>query len=94
MKKIFLFTMLIIIMTSRVSAQEKHGGEIEIYSFSWGATHAAGIQTAPVPGGKGALCFNKQGERFTNVVFTDALWQNASYDSFTARDKWYPKTFL
>ncbi len=71
MKKIlFVFTVAIIALTTRVTAQPKD--KIEIYSFSWGATNSAGVQTVPVPGGRGTLSFTKQGDRFTNVVFTDA----------------------
>ena len=75
MKKIFLATMaLAVALCGRVNAQTKndiHKETIEIVSWSLGAT-ANGPQTIAVPGNKGTLKFNKQGEKFTNVVLIDA----------------------
>jgi hypothetical protein len=73
MKKIILITVVAAIACcSRVQAQDNtHKETIEIASWSLGAT-PNGPQTVPVPGNKGTLKFNKQGEKFSNVVFVDA----------------------
>jgi hypothetical protein len=71
MKKMFLVGMLFTFaMAASVNAQRNK--EIEILSFQWGVTNSTGTQTVPVPGGKGTVKFDKTGDRFTNVVYTDA----------------------
>lgn len=57
-------------MAAKVNAQ--FNKEIAVESFQWGATSASGAQTITVPGGKGTMKFDKTGDRFTNVVYTDA----------------------
>jgi hypothetical protein len=50
-----------------------HKETIEIYSWSWGASNpATGAIIVQVPNGKGILKFTKTGDRFSNVIFTDA----------------------
>ncbi len=71
-KILFVFTISIIALTTRVTAQEKNKDQLEIQSFYWGTSNSSGSQTVAVPGGKGTISFTKQGDRFTNVVFTDA----------------------
>jgi hypothetical protein len=71
MKKMFLAGLLFTFaMAAKVNAQSNK--EIGIESFQWGATSASGAQTITVPGGKGTIKFDKTGDRFTNVVYTDA----------------------
>jgi hypothetical protein len=71
MKKMFLAGLLFTFaMATQVNAQANK--EIGIESFQWGATNASGAQTITVPGGKGIIKFDKTGDRFTNVVYTDA----------------------
>jgi hypothetical protein len=71
MKKMFLAGLLFTFaMATQVNAQSNK--EIGIESFQWGATSASGAQTITVPGGKGTVKFDKTGDRFTNVVYTDA----------------------
>ena len=84
MKKIMLgFAVILFATTTRLAAQntvgttpetgkDKNNKEIQIESFSWGATSATGAQTVVVPGGKGTLKFEKNGDRFTNVMYFDA----------------------
>lgn len=71
MKRMFLAGLLFTFaMAARVNAQSNK--EIGIESFQWGATNASGAQAITVPGGKGTIKFDKTGDRFTNVVYTDA----------------------
>ncbi len=86
MKKIFLVcTVCMFVLAGNVFAQptiseivitknsgKKPKGEMQIESFSWGATNASGAQTVQVPNGKGMLKFEKSGNKFTNVIFIDA----------------------
>ena len=85
MKKIFFTcTVCMFVLAANVSAQNvseitvtkisdnKSKGEIQTESFSWGAGNAAGAQTVPVPNGKGTLKFEKNGNKFTDVIFIDA----------------------
>ncbi|MBC7874746.1 MAG: hypothetical protein H7Y01_12155 [Ferruginibacter sp.] len=73
MKKILLVcAMFIFVISMQSNAQPGNKGQIEIESFSWGLSNASGAQTVQVTGGKGTLTFNKTGDRFTNVIFTDA----------------------
>ncbi|MEO6541994.1 MAG: hypothetical protein ABIN74_13410 [Ferruginibacter sp.] len=87
MKKILLASALFMFaIVGNVSAQneqltlngtgsvKKEGSknEIQIESFSWGATSATGAQTVVVPNRKGTLKFVKNGNKFTDVVFIDA----------------------
>jgi hypothetical protein len=75
MKKISLAIMVLAVaLCGRINAQAKdnsHKETIEIVSWSLGAT-ANGPQTVAAPGNKGTLKFNKQGDKFSNVVFVDA----------------------
>jgi hypothetical protein len=69
MKKILLVCGLFVFA---IAAQaQRHQETIEIPSFSFG-TSATGAHTVQVPGGKGAISFNKRGDKFVNVVYTDA----------------------
>jgi len=45
---------------------------MELNSHSWGVSMVQGTQTIQVPDGKGTLRFDKRGDKFLNVVFTDA----------------------
>jgi len=73
MKKIILASVVLMLtFATTVNAQRSTKGQMEIESWSWGATNASGAQSVQVPGGKGTLKFTKQGEKFTNVVFVDA----------------------
>jgi hypothetical protein len=75
MKKISLTTLILVVaFCGRINAQSRddaHKETIEIVSWSLGAT-SNGQQTVAAPGNKGTLKFNKQGDKFSNVVFVDA----------------------
>jgi hypothetical protein len=70
MKKILLVcTVFMFALAGNVSAQQ--GKELTIESFSWGATNATGPQTVVIPNGRGTLKFDKNGDKFTNMVFIE-----------------------
>ena len=73
MKKIILASVVFVFaFATNLHAQRGEKGQIEIVSWSLGATRADGAQSVPVPGGKGTVKFDKRGDKFTNVVFIDA----------------------
>jgi hypothetical protein len=69
MKKILLVSSLFLMaVTTQVMAQSANNSDY----VSWRANFPSGIQTIPVPGNKGTVEFTREGDKFTNVVFTDA----------------------
>ncbi len=76
MKKIlFICSLFIMTMTTKLIAQPNSDGVVDGADYqiwSWGTAAATGTQTVQVPGGKGSIKFVKQGEKFSNVIFTDA----------------------
>src|SRR5688500_13256568 len=71
MKKMYLTGLLFTFeMATQVNALSNN--EFGIESFQWGPTSASDAQTITVPGGKGTMTIDKPGDRFTNVVYTDA----------------------
>jgi len=71
MKKILVACGIAFCLSSTYSYAQP-SRDIEIHSFSWGASTTSGSQSVPIPGGKGTVKFDKQGDKFTNVVFVDA----------------------
>jgi len=80
-----------VVVTKSRPTEDKKDKWIEIESFSWGATNAAGAQTVVVPKGKGILKFEKNGNRFTNVVFIDASGRSHQLQPAAAGTNGAPK---
>ncbi len=74
MKKIlFISAMFLMAMTTKLMAQRDSDGMVDAADYViWRKTFAIGTQTEPIPGGKGSVKFTRQGDKFNNVIFTDA----------------------
>lgn len=75
MKKILIAGVLFMLAAvGKISAHAvKHQiGNITIEDFNRSPTNATGPQTIVVPNGRGELKFDKNGDKFTNIVFIEA----------------------
>jgi hypothetical protein len=73
MKKMLIVCSLAFVVDSTYSnAQSNLPGPDQVHSWAWNAMTPGGAQSVPVPGGKGVLKFNKQGDDFINTLFIDA----------------------